>query len=82
VPLVCLPNTTSDQPALAAQVASLGAGIALDGDTAPPEAIADAVMRILADCSFATAARHLAETIAATDAPATAVNWLEARVTA
>lgn len=82
VPVVCLPNTTSDQPALAAQVAVLGAGIALDGDTAPPEVIGDAVMRILADRSFATAARRLAAAIAAAHAPVTAATWLEARVTA
>ncbi|MGN5477298.1 hypothetical protein ACTMU2_11615 [Cupriavidus basilensis] len=33
-PLVCLPSETSvaDQPALAAQVEVLGAGISLDGD--------------------------------------------------
>ena len=79
VPVVCLPNQASDQPALAAQVASLGAGIALDGDTAPPEAIGDAVMLILADRSFADAARRLAADIAAADAPVAAVIWLEAR---
>jgi UDP:flavonoid glycosyltransferase YjiC (YdhE family) len=82
VPAVCLPNITSDQPALAAQVASLGAGIALDGDTAPPEAIGDAVMLMLADHSFATAARRLAAALAEANAPVTAVIWLEARVAA
>ena len=82
VPVVCLPNTASDQPALAAQVASLGAGIALDGDTAPPEAIGDAVTLILADRSFATAARRLAAAMAAANAPVTAVTWLEALITA
>jgi UDP:flavonoid glycosyltransferase YjiC (YdhE family) len=82
VPVVCLPNTASDQPALAAQVAALGAGIALDGDTVPPEAIGEAVMQILVDRSFASAARRLAAAIAAADAPATAVTWLEAHVAA
>lgn len=80
VPLVCLPNTTSDQPATAAQVATLGAGIALDGDSAPPEAIGDAVMRILADRSFADAARRLGITITEANASETVVAWLEARV--
>lgn len=82
VPLVCLPNTTSDQPALAAQVAALGAGIALDGDTAPAETIADALMRILSDSSFRDAARRLAATIAAANASETTIAWLEARVAA
>ena len=82
VPVVCLPNTTSDQPALAAQVATLGAGIALDGDTASPEVIGEAVMQVLADRSFATAARRLAAAIAAANAPETAATWLEARVAA
>jgi UDP:flavonoid glycosyltransferase YjiC (YdhE family) len=77
VPLVCLPNTRSDQPALAAQVANLGAGIALSGDAAPPEAIGEAVMTILATPSFTVAARRLADAIATADAPGTAVTWLE-----
>lgn len=81
VPLVCLPNTTSDQPGLAAQVAELRAGIALDGDTALAEAIGEAVMRILADNSFAAAARRLGAAIAATNAAETALAWLEARTT-
>jgi UDP:flavonoid glycosyltransferase YjiC (YdhE family) len=58
VPVVCLPNTASDQPAHAAKVAALGAGIALDSDIALPEAIGEAVMRILADRAFATAAQR------------------------
>lgn len=82
VPLVCLPNTTSDQPGLAAQVVSLGAAIALDGDHAPPDAIADAVMTVLTDPAYAAAARRLAATIAAADTPERAVGWLESRVPA
>ena len=80
VPLVCLPNTTSDQPVLAARVASLGAGIALDSDRASAETIGDAVMQILADHSFAGAARRLGAAIAAANASETATAWLEARV--
>jgi UDP:flavonoid glycosyltransferase YjiC (YdhE family) len=80
IPLVCLPNPRSDQPALAAQLAALGAGIALDGDTAPPEAIGEAVMTILSDPSYSVAAERLADMIAGADAPATAVTWLEKHV--
>lgn len=80
VPLVCLPNTTSDQPGVAAQVAALGAGIALEGDSAPPEVIGDAVTSILSDRTFAEAARRLGAAIAAAHAPETAVAWLEERV--
>jgi UDP:flavonoid glycosyltransferase YjiC (YdhE family) len=80
VPLVCLPNLAADQPALAAQVAALGAGIALDGDTASPEAIGEAVMTTMTDPSCASAAHRLADVIAAADPPATAAKWLEARV--
>ncbi|HKD73940.1 MAG TPA: glycosyltransferase, partial [Ktedonobacterales bacterium] len=61
LPLVCLPNLAADQPAVAAQVAALGAGIALDGDSAPPENIGDAVMATLTDPSYASAARRLAD---------------------
>jgi len=80
VPLVCLPNVTSDQPALAAQVAALGAGIALDGDTASPAAIGRAVITTLTDSSFTSAARRLAGAIDAAQASKTAATWLEAHV--
>jgi UDP:flavonoid glycosyltransferase YjiC (YdhE family) len=80
VPLVCLPNKMSDQPALAAQVAALGAGIALDGDTASPAAIGTAVMTTLTDSSFTSAARRLAGAIEAAQASDTAATWLEARI--
>ena len=66
--------------ALAAQVAALGAHIALDGDRASPEAIREAVMTILADRSFAIAARRMAVEIAAANAPATAATWIETLV--
>jgi UDP:flavonoid glycosyltransferase YjiC (YdhE family) len=80
VPLVCLPNVMSDQPGLAAQVAALGAGIALDGDTASPAAIGTAVMTTLTDSSFTSAARSLAGVIDAVHASETAATWLEAHV--
>jgi MGT family glycosyltransferase len=64
VPLVCLPNRAADQPALAARVEALGAGLALDGDLATPADIADSVSRVLARDSYAATARQLAATIA------------------
>jgi UDP:flavonoid glycosyltransferase YjiC (YdhE family) len=82
VPMVCLPNFRSDQPDLAARVAALGAGIALDGDDASPEEIGDAVLAILSTPSFTVAAQRLADVIAAADAPASAVRWMEARAAA
>jgi UDP:flavonoid glycosyltransferase YjiC (YdhE family) len=75
--MVCLPNLRSDQPDLAAQVALLGAGIALDGDAASPEEIGDAAMSILSIPSFTVAAQRLADVIAAAGAPASAVRWVE-----
>lgn len=60
VPMVTLPNPAADQPALAAHVAELGTGIALDGETATPADIAPAV---LAGESYAAAARRLAKTL-------------------
>ena len=77
VPLVCLPNPSRDQPALAARVAALGAGRALDGETATPADIGQAVDLVLRDASHATAARRLAATIAATPGAAAAASRLE-----
>lgn len=80
--MVCLPNPKSDQLALAAQVALLGAGIALDGDSATPEGIGDAAMSILSAPSFTATAQRLADVIAAADAPASAMRWMESRAAA
>jgi UDP:flavonoid glycosyltransferase YjiC (YdhE family) len=77
VPLVCLPNPVADQPALAAQVEVLGAGRSLDGETATPEQIATAVDEVLADPSYASRARALANTIARARGSAAAVDRLE-----
>ncbi|MFE0027446.1 glycosyltransferase [Amycolatopsis sp. NPDC059021] len=63
VPVVCLPNAAADQPVLAAQVARLGAGLALDGDTATPVEIAEAVRTVLTDPSYAGNAARLAKII-------------------
>lgn len=77
VPLVCLPNPTADQPALAAQVAALGAGRSLDGETATPEDIAAAVDEVLTDRSYASRASALASMIATMRGPQAAADRLE-----
>lgn len=63
VPIVGLPNAAADQPALAHQVARLGAGIALDGDAATPDEIAAAVDRATADSAYTVAAGRLGRVI-------------------
>lgn len=80
VPLVCLPNMAADQPGLAAQVAHLGAGIALAGDSASPGEIAGAVAEVCANPSYAARARQLAEAIAAAGGAASAATVLEQSV--
>jgi len=77
VPLVCLPNPTADQPALAAQVEALGVGRSLDGETATPADIAAAVDAVLTDPSYAPRARALANTIARMRGPQAAADRLE-----
>lgn len=77
VPMVCLPNPAADQPALAAQVQALGAGITVDGENATPADIAGAVHRVLAHPSYAAAAQKLAKAIAAAPGAAMAVRQLE-----
>lgn len=65
VPLVCLPNPGADQPPLAARVAALGAGLALDGEEAGPDDIAAAIGRVIADARFAATAREVGAAIVA-----------------
>lgn len=77
VPLVCLPNPAADQPALAARVQALGAGRALDGETASAAQIAAAVGEVLADTSYASRARSLGRAIAVAPGPAAVVDRLE-----
>lgn len=77
VPLVGLPNLAADQPALAAQIARLGAGRALDGNTATPDEIADAVHAVLSDGRYADTARRLADVIDAMPGVDGAVEVLE-----
>ena len=77
VPLVCLPNPAADQPALAARVQALGAGRALDGETATAGQIAALVDEVLTDGSYAARARSLARLIAGTHGAEAAVDRLE-----
>lgn len=77
VPIVALPNPAADQPALAARVHELGAGIALDGETATAAEIGSAVDTVLRDDAYRTAARALASSIAASPGAATAADLVE-----
>ncbi|GAA4360938.1 hypothetical protein GCM10023088_00640 [Actinomadura verrucosospora] len=51
MPVVALPNPAADQPALARRAAELGAGLALEGESAGPEEIAAAVRTVIEDPS-------------------------------
>jgi UDP:flavonoid glycosyltransferase YjiC (YdhE family) len=73
--MLCLP--TADQPALATQVQALGAGLALDGDTATPSEIKAAADQLLADPSYAANARRLAAVIFNSPGVPAAVRQLE-----
>lgn len=76
VPLVALPNPAADQPFLAATLARLGAGLALDG-TSAPDTIRTAVNEVLKQASYADAARALAVKIRAMPGAAGASDELE-----
>lgn len=77
VPLVCLPNVAADQPELAARIASLGVGLALDGDAATPAEIGDAVSRTLLDPAYRARAGRLARVFAAAPGLPAVVSELE-----
>ncbi|GAC1454146.1 MAG: glycosyltransferase [Ktedonobacterales bacterium] len=76
VPVVGLPNPAADQPYLAARLALLGAGMALDGESGP-EAIRTATREILSHPAYTDAARRLADVIQATPRAAGAAAELE-----
>jgi MGT family glycosyltransferase len=79
VPILGMPHHAADQPYLAKLIQERGAGIALDGD-APAESIRSAVRAILAEPSYAAAARTLGAAIKASVGAAGAVQAIE-RVT-
>lgn len=68
LPQICLPQG-ADQFLNAAAVALAGAGITLAPDEAGPGAIRDAVVRLLAEASFAGAAHRVGESIASMPSP-------------
>ena len=61
LPMVCLP-VLGDQPANAARITALGAGVRLP-KSASPASIAEAVRRVLDDPRFRDAARRFARTL-------------------
>jgi hypothetical protein len=76
LPQLCLPQA-ADQFRNAAAAVSTGAGLALAPDGATPEAVRDAVRRILLEDDFRRAAAGLADTIRAMPCPAEVVTVLE-----
>ena len=76
VPLVCLPMGR-DQLDVAARVVHAGAGVRLD-QAAPPDKIASAARRVLADDSYRDAAERIAAAIAEETASDMAVEEIEA----
>ncbi|GAA4305762.1 hypothetical protein GCM10023178_13380 [Actinomadura luteofluorescens] len=62
VPIIALPNPAADQPALARRTVELGAGIALDGESARPEEIAAAVRAVIEDPSTSARRRRRGRT--------------------
>ena len=76
LPQLCLPQA-ADQFRNAAAAVSTGAGLALAPDAATPEAVRDAVRRILLEDGFRRAAAGLADAIRAMPGPAEVVTVLE-----
>jgi UDP:flavonoid glycosyltransferase YjiC (YdhE family) len=74
--LIGLPNQAADQPFLSTLVQRLGAGRALDGE-ADEGAIRGAVRDVLANPSYAAAARRLGAAIRASSGPIGAAVELE-----
>ena len=77
VPLLCLPNPVADQPILARQIAELGCGLSLDGETAAPGAIRAAVEQLLRGKPYATKSRRLGQLISQSPGVSSAVSHLE-----
>ena len=76
LPMVVSPMI-AERPVNAAQVAAAGAGTAVTD----PELVGPVVQRVLADPSFADAARRVAERIARMSAPQRVVEVLTRRMT-
>jgi len=76
VPIVAIP-LFADQPANAARVAAIGAGIALDGGATAVGNLADALQRVLDGETYARSARAVAEEIRELPAVGECVPFLE-----
>jgi UDP:flavonoid glycosyltransferase YjiC (YdhE family) len=76
VPQLCLPQG-ADQFLNASAVAGAGAGISLGPDAATPEAIADAVARLLDEPAFGLAAKEVAASIEGMPSPDEVARVLE-----
>jgi UDP:flavonoid glycosyltransferase YjiC (YdhE family) len=79
LPQLCLPQA-ADQFRNAAAAVSTGTGLALAPDAATPDAVRDAVRRILLEDGFRRAAAGLADTIRAMPGPTEVVTVLERQV--
>lgn len=76
VPVLGLPNQAADQPYLAARIAELGAGVALDGES-DAETIRNAARAILREKRYRETARRLGEVIRSMPGAAGAARELE-----
>jgi UDP:flavonoid glycosyltransferase YjiC (YdhE family) len=76
VPIAGLPYPAADQPLLAARIQALGAGVAMDGESAPA-IIKSAVRDLLDRPSFREAAARLGRAIRAAPGAAGAADLLE-----
>jgi UDP:flavonoid glycosyltransferase YjiC (YdhE family) len=76
VPIAGLPYPAADQPYLAARIQSLGAGVAMDGESSPA-IIKSAVRALLDQPSFREAAARLGQTIRSAPGSAGAADVLE-----
>lgn len=79
LPLVVAP-IRDDQPAVASQVTSAGAGIRVKFGRVQPDELRDAIVAVLDDPSYREAAAAIADSFAAAGGTATAVERLESLV--
>ena len=77
VPMAIIPGVAGDQPYVAAAIDEWGAGVALPADAAP-EAIRDAVDRLIAEPRYRAEARRRAAALAGVDGATAAAAEVEA----